>query len=98
MAFDAGTALSDDLDPAIVTDSGTSNLGGSEIIRPLKLNCNLALILEKSGNKYSTINLLWLAGLVASVKDSLDSTAVRITNAKIEKARIVRMSGRFRCD
>ena len=39
-AFDAGVVLSDGLDPAIVADSETLNLGGSEIIRPLKLNCD----------------------------------------------------------
>lgn len=98
MAFDARKVLSNGLDPAMVADSETLNFGGSEIIRPLKLNCSSAFILEKSGfGRCPTINLRWLAVVAVVSKAPLGSAMVRITKAKNEKARIVRVSGCFRC-
>ena len=56
----------------------------------------MALILEKSGTKYSTINLSWSTDFAAVARAPLGSATVKSTDAKIEKAQIVRMSGRFR--
>ena len=97
MAFDAEEVLSDCSDPEMVADSETLDFGGSEIIRPLKLNCSSALILERSGfGRYPTINLRWLAVVAVTSKAPLGSAMVRITKAKNKKARIVRVSCGFR--
>ena len=95
-AFDAGVVLSDGLDPAIVADSETLNLGGSEIIRPLKLNCDSLILRELGFGRYPTINLRWLAVVAVAAKAPLGSAMVRSTKAENEKARIVRISGCFR--
>ena len=69
------------------------------MFRPLKLNCNLALILRELGfGRCPTINLRWLAVVAVVAKAPLGSAAVRSTEAKNKNARIVRVSGGFRCD